>query len=212
MKPFKLWTSAQAIAFMRSVDKRTWGIVLLIAGVFFLVVVFLIIPAWIERPLLRRDIQNMELQIRQINSLSQKRPGWEKNEALWGSLIGKTQTRVFTGEDVGLLLGQVSKMAVESGVDVLASRPSAEKVIFSAPYNAKYQPNGYEFTVQGGFHDLAELTSRIETHDKLLCIRGIEIVPAEKNSTKQVAELKLWAILVPAKSTVPAAGVGSAQK
>ena len=156
MKPLNQWTFAQAIALVKSVDKRTWITVLSSAVGFLLVVVFLIVPAWIERPMLRRDIQSMEAQIRQVNALNQQRQGWEENQKLFGSLIEKTQARAFTAEDVGLLLGQVSRMADASGVDVMASRPSTEKTVFAAPYNLKYQPSGYEFTMQGGYHELGE--------------------------------------------------------
>jgi hypothetical protein len=150
MKPLNQWTFVEVIAFVKSVDKRIWMIILSSAVGFFLMVVFLIIPAWIERPILRRDIQGMEAQIRQVNLLNQKRRGWEENQKVFGSLIDGTRARVFTPQEIGLLLGQVSKMAGESRVDVLASKPLAEKTVFPAPYNLKYQPSGYEFTVQGG--------------------------------------------------------------
>lgn len=208
MKPLKQWTFADVIAFMKSVDKKTWLVVLLCAVCFFLVTFFLVIPAWIERPLLRRDIQSMEAQIRLVNALSQKRQGWEENQKIFGDLIEKTQARVFTAEELGVLLGQVSKRASESRVDVLASKPLIEKTVFAAPYNLKYQPKGYAFTVQGGYHDLAGLASRIEGHEKLLRIRSLEIVPAAETPNRHIAELKLWAILkaspqsvVPAKAT-----------
>ena len=212
MKPFNQWTSADVIAFVKSVDKRTWLIVLSCAVVFFLMVVFLIIPAWIERPLLRRDIQSMEAQIRQINALNQKRLGWEEDQNVFGTLIEKTRARVFTAQDMGLLLGQVSKMASESRVDVLASKPLTEKAVFAAPYHLKYQPSGYEFTVQGGYHDLGSLASRIESYGKLLRIRSIEIMPAEKTPDRHVAELKLWAILKAPPQVASATGAGHAKK
>jgi Tfp pilus assembly protein PilO len=212
MKPLNRWTSAEVIAFVKSVDKKVWVIVLSGAVIFLLMVVLLIVPAWIERPMLRRDIESMEAQIRQVNILNQKRLIWEKDQKVFSSLIDGTRARVFTAEDMGLLLGQVSKMAVESGVDVLASRPSNEKTVFSAPYNLKYQSNGYEFTVQGGYHDLGKLTSRIETHHKLLRIRSLEIVPAEKTPNRHVIELRLWAILETPQATAPAAGVANAKK
>ena len=195
MKPFSQWTFAYVIAFVKSVDKKVWVTVLSSVVGFILVVVLLIIPAWIERPMLRRDIQDMEAQIRLVNALGQKRLVWEEDQKVFGSLIKKTRARVFTAEDMGLLLGQVSKMAAESGVDVLTSMPSTEKVSYAAPYGSIYQPSGYEFTMQGGFHALSNLASRIENHKKLLRIRSIEIVPAERTPDRHTAELKLLAIL-----------------
>lgn len=193
------------MAFVKSVDKKTWLTILSCVAGLLIVVFFLIIPAWIERPLLRRDIQNMEAQIRQFNVLKPKRLGLEENQKAFGSLIEGTQKRVFTEDSMGLLLGQISKMASESRVEVLASKPLVEKTVFDAPYNSKYQPNGYEFTVQGGYHGLAGLASRIESNENLLRIRSLEIVPSEKTPDRHVAELKLWAIMkAPPQAAKPA--------
>jgi Tfp pilus assembly protein PilO len=195
MKPLNQWTFVEVIAFIKSVDKKTWVIALSSFVGFVFLVVFLVIPAWIERPLLRRDIESMEAQIRQVNALAQKRPGWEESQRVFGALIERTGKRVFSDEDLGLLLGQVSKMADESRVDVLASKPLNEKMVFAAPFHLKYQPSGYEFSVQGGYHDLGNLASRIETHEKLLRIRSLAILTAEKTPDRQIAELQLWAIM-----------------
>jgi hypothetical protein len=210
MKPFNKWTSADIIGFAKSVDKKTWMMAASGTIGFLLILVFLVVPAWIKRPLLRRDIQSMEAQIRQVNALSQKRLVWEENEKIFSALIGGTRARVFTAEGMSLLLGQVSKMANESRVDVLASKPLAEKPVFAAPFHLKYQPSGYEFTVQGGYHDLAKLVSRIESYGKLLRVQSLQIVPSEKTPDRHIAELKLWAIL--AAPPAPSAGVSGAKK
>jgi|GEM_PF-951475 len=211
MKPLTL-LFAEGITFLKSVDKRTWVTVFLCTAGCFLVVVFLVIPAWIERPMLRRDIQTMETQIRTVNDLNKKRPAWEEDQKAFGSLIESTRARVFTNEDMGILLGQVSKMANESRVDVLASKPLAEKTVFAAPYHLKYQPLGYEFTVQGGYHALGHLASRIEGHEKLLRIQSLEIVPSEQAPDRHIATLKLWAILKAPPQAAPPAKAKSAAK
>ncbi len=212
MKMLKQWTFADVIAFVKSVDKKTCVAVLSGVVGFLLVVVFLVIPAWIERPLLRRDIQSMEAQIRQVNALSQKRPEWEEKQRVLGSLIEETQNQVFTEDSLGLLLGQISKMASESRMDVLASKPLPEKTVFSSPYNLKYQPRSCEFTVHGGYHDLGTLASRIEGHEKLLRIQSIGIMPAGKTPDRHVSELRLWAILkAPSQAAPPAKGTKAAK-
>lgn len=204
MKPLNL-LFADVITFLKTVDKKVWITVLACVTVSSLLIVFLVIPAWIERPLLRRDIQSMEAQIRLIHDLIKKQPGWEEDRKVFGSLIENTRVRVFTVKDIDMLLGTASKMANESRVDVLTSKPLVEKTIFAAPYHLIYQPRGYEFTVQGRYHDLGNLASRIEGHDKLLRIQGLEIVPAEKTPDRHIATLKLWAILkAPPQVTPPA--------
>ena len=215
MKPINQWTFAAIIEFAKGVDKKAW--VAIVSGVagFLLVLVFLIIPAWIERPMLRQQVQSMEAQIRQMNVLDGKRLLWKEDQKVFGDLISKTQSRIFTADAMESLLGQVSKMATESRVEVLASKPMSEKTVFPAPYHLKYQPSGYEFTVQGRYHDLGRFVSRLENSEKLLRIQSIQIVPAEKMPDRHIAQLKLWAILSappPAPSAVSATGKNNVKK
>ncbi len=203
---------SQIIEFVKHVDKKTWAMWAIISAAALLILIFLVIPAWVERPLLRRDIENMQALIRQVNALSQKRPVWEENQKLFGALIDKTKGRVFTTEDLGLLLGQISKMASESRVDVLASKPMNEKETFAAAYAAKYQPSGYDFTVQGGYHDLGMLISRLEEYDKLLRVQNLQIVSSDKSPERHICGLKLWAIVTPPPAPVKkSAGAKSAK-
>ena len=210
MKPLNQWTLADIIGFIKGVDKKTWIAIAAGSVGSLLLLVFLISPAWIERPMLRRDIQSMEAQILQVNTLDKKRHVWEEDQKVFDALIKKTQERLFTTESLGLLLGQVSKRANDSRVDVLASKPITENLAFAAPYHLKYQPSGYEFTVQGGYHELGRMVSRIESHEKLLRIQSIQIIPSGKVPDRHIAELKLWAILAaPPVVAVPAPAGGA---
>lgn len=205
MKQFSQMNTKDIIGFVKGVDKKTWGkfSVVAIGAVFFLIV--FVYPAWIERPILRREIQGMEAQIRQVSGLNQKKPVWEEDQRSFSDVLERTNGRLFSREGVGLLLGQVSKLAVESKVDVLASKPVNEKIVYAAPYNSKYEANGYDFTLQGGYHDFGMLANRIETYSRLLRIQSIHILPSEKTPGKQISEWRLSAI---SKSTQPAVAMG----
>ncbi len=194
MKPFKQWNAKDVIEFAKGVDKKIW---MKLAGItigvlFFLIVI--VIPAWIERPLLRRHIQSMEAQIRQVNALSQKKTLWEVNEKIYSAMIQGVEERLFTTEEIEMLLGKASKLAAESRVDVLASKPVNDKTVYALPYNTKYQSNGYSFTLLGSFHDIGMLASRIETNGRLLRIQSIHMATSEKTPGKEIVELQLAAI------------------
>ena len=206
MKAVKQMTLADIIEFAKSVDKKTWVTVAVSAVGIMLLWFVLIGPAWIERPALRREVQEMTKQIIQVNALNEKRPLLEGDLKAYNELLAKTKDRLFTSDGIGLLLGQVSKLADESRVDVLASRPQNDKLAYAAPYNAKYAANGYEFTVQGGYHELGQLVGRIESYDKLLRIQRLQISGSEKNQERHQAELRVLAFTVapplpPAKAT-----------
>jgi len=196
MKTAKQLTMADIIGLAKTVDKKTWVTAGVTAVGLMLLWFVMIGPAWIERPALRREIHEMTTQINQVNILNQKRPILEQNLKVYGDVLAKTKERVYTFEGIGLLLGQISKLADESRVEVLASRPQLEKVIYAAPYNAKYAASGYEFTVQGGYHDLGKLAGRIESYDKLLRIQRLQITSSEKSPERHKAELRLLAITV----------------
>lgn len=213
MKPVKSVKIDEVIAFIKSVDKRTWvtgaatavGILLLWFG--------FVGPAWIERPVLRRKNQEMTRQIIQVNGLNEKKPVLEGNLKLYSDLIAATNKRLFTTEEIGLLLGQISKLAYESRVEVIGSRPLSDTIVYPAPYDAKYAAHGYEFTVLGGYHDLGKFLAKIESYDKLLRVHRLHIAVSDKTPELHRAELKVLAFTaapplppakVPAKKSVHA--------
>lgn len=214
MKPLNQWTVNDITGFIKSVDKKIW-LMIAIGGIgFLLILVFLVIPAWIERPRLRRDILNMETQIRTVQTLTQKQAVWLQNEKTFDALIKNVQERLYTPESAASILGQASKKATESRVEVIVSKPASDKIVFPAPYHSKYESAGYEFTLQGGYHDMANLISRIESHTKLLRVRSFRIIPSDKAPDRHLAELKVWAISSTSKSAgaATAAGTNSAPK
>ena len=213
MKSIQGMSVQKSIEFLKNVDKKAWLKMAIVGIASLLFIVILVVPAWMERPFLRREVLSMEAQIRQVNALSQKRLQWEENQKVFGALIEKTKTRLFTAEDLSVLLGLVSKMGSESRVEVLASKPTDEKKLFQAPYHLQYQPSGYEFTLQGGYHSLASMVDLIESHEKLLRIQAFQIVPSEVAQDRHVAEMKLWAILkAPPQAAAPAVGAKNVKK
>ncbi len=194
MKPAKALSMATIIGFAKNADKKTW-MVLAAATVGVILLWFgLIGPAWVERPVLRREIQDMTKLMIQVNALNEKRPILERNQKVYADIIANARGRLFTNEGIGMLLGQVSKLADDSHVEVLASRPQEGNVIYAVPYDERYSASGYEFTVQGRYHDLGKLAGRIESYDKLLRIQLFRISSSEKNPERQRTELKVLAI------------------
>ena len=52
MKPLNHWTTGEIIEIIKRVDKKTWSVIGSTSVISLLVLVFFIIPAWIERPML----------------------------------------------------------------------------------------------------------------------------------------------------------------
>ncbi|MBU9888706.1 MAG: type 4a pilus biogenesis protein PilO [Candidatus Omnitrophica bacterium] len=196
MKSLRSVTPTDILGMLKSVDKKTWAVVgaaVVGAGVLWLGIID---PAWLARPALRRQIEDMRRQIIQVSGLNEKKPLLESNLKEFNDLLRETQARLFTPDQIGLLLGQVSKMAKESRVEVIASRPLGDKLVYPAPYNAKYAAQGYEFTVIGGYHELGGLIARIESHEKLLRVHRMNLSVPDEAQGRIRAELKVLAFTV----------------
>lgn len=192
----KTLTMADIMAFVKSVDKKTWMRAAAITAGVLVLWFFVIWPAWFERPALRREIQTMTNQIRQVTALNQKRPTLEKNLKDYNDVITSAKGRLFTTEEIGLLLGQISKMADESKVEVISSKPQNEKITYAPPYNAKYSARACDFSLLGGYHELGKFISRLESYGKLLRIQSLYIRPSDKNPEQHAADLRVLAITV----------------
>ncbi|OQA56187.1 MAG: Pilus assembly protein, PilO [Candidatus Omnitrophica bacterium ADurb.Bin277] len=206
MKPLKQWTKQDLIDLLKHVDKRTW--LMIAAAVVGLSALWFVLigPAWIKRPYLRREIQNMDTQLRQYQILNQKRIKLEEDRKTYQALFEETKVRLYEEGDIALLLGQVSKLAHDAKVDMIASRPQKDSVLYPKPYQDRYLAVGYDFTMQGGYHQLARLAAAIESYPKLLRIQKIQIVPSKDDQSRHVAQFDLVAIAGKA-----AAGQGNAK-
>lgn len=194
MNPIELLKKEKIIEFIKNVDKKTWMVVMIGTVTAVLLWALLIQPAWFERPRLRHEIQTMDTQMRQFKELSQKRTVWENDEKIFSRLIQDTKARVYKEGESALLLGQVSKIAEAAHVEVIASKPRSEKVVFPEPYQERFQAINYDLTMRGGYHALGRLTEGIETQPKLLRIQVIQIVPVSDNPESQIAQFCLSAI------------------
>ncbi len=194
MKPLQQLTAADVIEFLKSVDKKTW--VQVGIGVIVLIALWSLIlePAWIERFQLKSQIKSIQGQIQTVVTLNQKKALWDRQQKEFSELIDKTRVRLFQKEEVSLLLGQVSKLARDAKVNVIASKPQGEKSGFPAPYDSQYQGSSYDFAVEGGYHDLGRFTSLVESYPKLLRIQSLKIMPIDKTPEKQIAELRIMAV------------------
>lgn len=190
-------TLGEMSKWFRGLDKKSKIVISTSTVIFFLFVFFVVIPAWITRPVLQRAIQKMESKIRQVNELNQKKIIWGEDQVIFNDAIQKAKSSLFKAEEIGLLLGKISRLANEASVDVLSSKPSQETVAYPAPYNSQYEPHNYEFTLSGSYHQVGHLVSLIESYERLLRIQNIKIQPSEESAEKQTVAMKVAAISVP---------------
>ncbi len=151
-------------------------------------VVFIIFPLFFKIHSMGTDLKDLELRISTAKSKIKKVPEFKKQMELYGKEIETTQKRFLQIRDLDELVGDLSKLAANSGVRLVGSRPiNDQKQPLPDPYNKKYLSASYELTLEGGYHEFGALISEIEQSEKLLLIRDLSLQP---NTAKQSEKLQ----------------------
>lgn len=194
-KPFTQWTGADFVAFAKTVDKKTWIKVGVAAVVLGLLGYFVVHPAWFKRAVLKQQIAGIEGNIIRLQTLKRNEKQWRQDKADYLDYIQSVKQRLYLPGETALLLGKVSKLAELSGVSIVSSSPQAfSGVTFPAPFNEKYKPELYDFTVEGGYHQLGDFISRIEANPKILRVEIFEISPIDESPDRHLANMTLSAV------------------
>jgi hypothetical protein len=216
MKPVRPFNKEEVISFLKKIDKKTWGSLAVNFVGIILAWIFFIEPAWFARPRMRDEMQKIDVQLKQFQTLGQKRPVWTDNEKAFSRIINETKARIYKEGESALLLGQVSRLADEARVDVMASKPIKATVSFPDPFQNIFNPVAYDFTLRGGYHSLGQLIAGIENYPKLLRIQSIQITGSNDSPEKSIAQLELVALCEPGpiekKKTPPKKGAQGAKK
>lgn len=200
MKPIQQLTAKDIAAFLKSIDKKRWiqiaaaaaGVILFLVGVAF--------PAWFEGPAIKSRIQSIQNDVTTTNALILRRPELEKNKQAFLQFIREAKERIYQPDESSLLLGTLSKLAEESRVSIIASKPQNYEGKFPEPFNRQYEASQYDVTVEGSYHDLASFVSRIESSPKLLRVQSFHLRPQEETPQSHLADISLSALSVKKES------------
>ena len=201
MKPLNQITKEDVLNFIKSIDKKTWIKIGIIAVAAVIVFTFVFLPAWITRLEIRKKLKDLENQKAITQNLLLKQPELIKNKENFYKFSVEVKNKLYQPEETSLLLGVISKLAQDSKVSIVASNPRKFEGKFPPPFDTQYEANAYDFTVEGGFHNLADFVSKIENNPKVLRIQTFLVLPQDKNYEKHTASLSLTVV-----STKKAAG------
>lgn len=197
-------TPEQIVDIVKGVDRKIWikaAIIVSIAGV---LTYFLIYPAWIKRFEIKSQTESIKAQIAQTNALFRKRPEFVKIKEDSQGFIKDSKQRMYTPSEASLLLGVISKMANDSKVSIVSSKPRPFEGKLPAPFDAQYEASLYDVTVEGGYHAVGDFVSRLESNPKILRIQILDIHKRDGSDAVHIADFTLSAVSIKAPaSAVP---------
>lgn len=177
MKPINEMTSADVLALIKGVDKKTWIKIGVGSLVFMIFLNFIGGPAWIQRWEVKGKTKSVKEQIRNLQTMVVRKPVLQKTKEKQVAYINNAKEKLYQPGETSLLLGAVSKMANESKISIISSSPKEFNEKFPAPFDTQYEANLYDFTVEGGYHEVATLIATIESNPKLLRVQTFQLKP-----------------------------------
>ncbi len=186
--------TSDVVGFFKKMDRKTWGGCG--AGLIFFILawVFILQPAWLGRAALKKQNQEINLQISGFKTLSLKKHQLEQQKKEIETSIQSFQKKLFSEAEISLLLGKISKVAQDAQVDLVSSQPLPHSEIFSGVYEKKYKSTLYQLTVDGSYHRIADFVSRLESYPQYFQIQELSINPEASMAEKLVADIKLMAV------------------
>lgn len=155
-------------------------------------VIFVIWPAWIQRPMLVGRMDSLRSQIQTAQNQVNLEAQLMKEKKEYEDEIQKTQARLFTHGELQGILSILSEIAEKAHVVLLSSQPEEEKNNRIPALNAdRYESAAFIITVEGSYHALATFVSELENYKKLLRIEELIISPQEEKPTVHLSEIKI---------------------
>jgi len=201
-KPFYKWTSQELIDYLKRIDRPTRLRLLFYFGGGLLFLVFILWPAWVLRPAVHAEVQQLKNQIRlgeaRIGQEGQIRKEKEEKEAI----VRGVRSKLLTEEEAERLVGILAGIAETSGVTLLSTEPEEEGAREGLPpyFEGKYRRFSYVVTIEGGYHPIAMFVSEMENHPKIFRISELSIMPKE-----ETPKIHLGQIIITAFATVESA-------
>lgn len=194
MKPINQMTTADLIELAKKIDKPTWIKIGAGAAIAVLFTWLVIWPAWFESAKVKGQIATIESQIVRLQTLKRNEKMWLQNKEEYSKYIQDVKSRLFSPGEASLLLGRIAKLADESKVSIISSSPKDAKVEFPKPYDASFKADLYDFMAEGGYHEMAQFISRIESYPQILRVELFELNLNEEVPGKHLAEITLSAV------------------
>ena len=193
MKNLREVRPQEILDFLKNVDKKTWIKGGAAAGGAVLVLALVVWPAWFQRVSLHGRIRALKAQMATSDALFRKKPELLRQKQEFMQFIEQAKRRVYEPGQTSLLLGVVSKMAQETKVSIVASEPKPYEGKLPEPYAQKLEAKVFSFTVEGGYHELGQFISRIESSQKILKVDWFELKP-QKENPRHLAAMSLTAL------------------
>ncbi len=194
LESLKSLDKEKIIDFLKNVDKKTWIKIGISAAVALLFIIIIVWPAWITRIEVHNKIRALEGQILTTQALFNKKPMLVRNKQEYSAYSTSAKKRIYPPGESSLLLGVISKMAEDTKVAIVASKPKAFEATFPPTFKQQYEGSAYDFTVEGGYHDLAKFISRIESNTKLLRVELFHVIPREETPKSHLADISFSAV------------------
>ena len=156
---------------------------------------FICLPMAIQAKKLSKEGESLRSKINLANVKISRIPEMLKQKEQYGARIKKIREEFFETQQTDKLIEIVSKAAVDSGVKISASKPSAEIIEIPPPFDKSYTPVSYDLSIQGGYHAIGKFVNFFEQYPKSFAVHNLTISHGPSDSLLREATLTLTAFI-----------------
>lgn len=193
-RPWTQWSSREFLQYLRSFDRRQQRRCLLYALGGILLALFVVFPAWCQRPQIMGQVLALRSQIVQGEIQIRNHPKLLEERRLYEGFIQDVQSRLFKPDEREGVLGILAGMTKKSGLS-LTSTETGESQTSKEPLSGRYPTATYTITLEGGYHTLADLVSGIENYPKPLVISRLSMTSRADSQGVLLGQLTVSAVL-----------------
>lgn len=145
-------------------------------GSLVVIIFFVFFPLFFKIGDMRNQIKISQSEIELSRIKIKRMPELKSQLVAYSKQIENVQKRFLQIHDLDQLIGDISKIAAESGIVLTGSRPITDKQqTFPEPYGKKYLAAPYELIFEGNYHQFGKFLSELEQSSRLLLVRDLNI-------------------------------------
>ena len=113
----------------------------------------------------------------------------------YSEAISRMDSYLYDGVSSPNLMGVVSELASESGLNILSSKPKEYDGEEAMMNNGYYKPSVIYIELKGKYHDLGRFINLLENYEKLFFISDMDIQPFNKDEENLNIKLSILTFL-----------------
>ncbi len=161
---------------LKTVDRKVliqFGAIFIL---FLIFIVFFFMPIAAKQQKAKLGNLGLKRQIQNGNIKAAKLPKMKEDQKLYGARIEAIRTGFFSSSDEDKITEIFTTLAGKSGVRIVATRTSTEKLELPPQFSMLYRVLNYDLTVDGSYHKIGLFMNALEEYERNFAVYHLRLI------------------------------------